>query len=250
MNEECRGALPHLVDGARVLGLSLTLDQQERFARYCEVLREWNSHTNLTAVRTAEGMMGTLFLDSLTLAPTINSVCDDPSHLRVVDIGAGAGLPSLPLKVLFPDWSLVLVDSVGKKTRFLAAAVDALGLGAVNVHTGRAEDMARKPKYRDGFDLCVARAVSALPALLELCGPFVRVGGYLIFPKSGAVQAEVGHASVAERRLGLRLLRVDLVDPRLGIGGGRALVVYVKERPTPAGYPRRTGLAQSRPIGT
>jgi 16S rRNA (guanine527-N7)-methyltransferase len=248
--DECRKALPHLIDGARLLRLSLNSEQQQSFVQYCAILQEWNAHTNITGVRMPQQIMGALFLDSLTLAPTIVSVYSDASHLSVVDIGAGAGLPSLPLKILFPDWSLMLVDSVGKKTRFLSAAAEALGLTAVKVHTGRAEETGRRPEFRDMFDLAVARAVSALPSLLELCSPFVRVGGNLILPKSGDVDAEIESAAEAEHRLGLRLQRVDLVDPALGVGAGRKLVVYVKERPTPPGYPRRTGLAQSRPIGS
>ena len=250
MIDECRTALPALVDGASRLGLELSDDQRQQFVRYCAVLREWNAHTNLTAVRTPEGIMRSLFLDSLSLVPTINSIYRDPSHLAAIDIGAGAGLPSLPLKILFPGWLLLLVDSVGKKTRFLSAAVDALQVSSVTVHTGRAEEMAREREFRDVFDLAVARAVSALPALLELCGPCVRVGGYLILPKAGSVDAEIDSARAAERRLGLRLVRVDAVDPELGLGEGRKLVVYAKERPTPPGYPRRVGLAQSRPIGS
>lgn len=250
MIEPCRAALPELLNGTGALGLTLSEEQQDNLVRYCAVLREWSGHTNLTAVRTPEGIMRSLFVDSLSLVATIRAVCDAPAGLHVIDVGAGAGLPSLPLKIFFPDWTLTLVDSVGKKTRFLSAAVETLALSGVSVENRRAEDMARQPGFRDAYDLVVARAVSALPALLELCGPFARVGGHLVLPKSGAVEAEVGFAAEAERRLGLQLDRVDLVDPRLGLGEGRKLVVYAKLRPTPPGYPRRTGLAQSRPIGS
>jgi 16S rRNA (guanine527-N7)-methyltransferase len=249
MTGGCAGALPLLLAGARQLRVPLGDEQQDRFIRYCSLLEEWNAHTNLSAIRTPEGVMRTLFLDSLSLAPTIVSICDEPARSRVVDIGTGAGLPSLPLNIVFPEWSLALVESVGKKTRFLSAAAGALQLNSVAVYNRRAEDMTREREFRDVYDLALARAVSALPVLVELCGPFVRVGGHLVFPKSGALEEEVEVAGEAGRRLGLRLLRVDPVDPELGLGEGRKIVVYVKERPTPSGYPRRTGLAQSRPLG-
>lgn len=249
MIDGCSEALPILADGARKLRVSLSEDQRNQFVAYCSVLREWSAHTNLTAIRTPDGVMRGLFLDALSLIPAIESDCGTAGSLRVVDIGAGAGLPSLPLKIIFPGWSLALVESVGKKARFLREVAETLSLDAVDVHHGRAEELAREPALRDSFDLALARAVSALPSLLELCGPFVRVGGHIVLPKSGKVEAEVELAREAEHRLGLRLLGVRDVLPALGLGEGRKIVVYQKVRPTPTGYPRRTGLAQSRPIG-
>lgn len=248
--DPCSSALPALVDGAFRLHISLGDEQESRFVQYCSMLQEWGRHTNLTAIRSTEGVMRTLFLDALSLVPSIEAVCGDPGSLRVVDIGAGAGLPSLPLKIVFPGLSLALVESIGKKTRFMAALVDALGLGGVEIQSRRAEDLAREPGFRDSFDLALARAVSALPSLIELCGPFVRLGGHVILPKSGAVEDEVARADEAERRLGLRLVRIDEVQADLGLGQGRKVVIYEKVRPTPSGYPRRTGLAQSRPLGS
>lgn len=248
MTSACAAALPVLNEGAGRLGISLSGEQHAQFTRYCELLREWSAHTNVTAIRTPDGIMRSLFLDALSLVPSVTALCDDPVFLRAVDIGAGAGFPSLPLKVVFPLWSVALIESVGKKTSFLTEVVDVLKLRAVRIHTHRAEDLARQPEFRERFDLAFARAVSGLPALLELSSPFVRVGGHLVFPKSGDVGAEIESARAAERRLGLHLFRVDDVDPLLGLGEGRKIVVYVKERQTPSGYPRRTGLAQSRPI--
>lgn len=250
MSDECERPLPILVAGARRLDITLDDAQEDAFLTYCRVLQEWSTHTNLTAIRTPDGIMLTLFLDSLSLAPTIGAVTDNPGRLRMIDIGAGAGFPSLPLKIVYPDWKLVLVESVGKKTRFLCEIVERLGLSGVSIHNQRAEELGHNAQFRDGFDVAVARAVSALPALLELCGPFVRMGGHVILPKSGPVEEEITAAQEAAQRLGLRLERVDDVDPSLGLGEGRAAVVYVKHGPTPPGYPRRTGLAQSRPIGS
>lgn len=250
MTSSCSDALPILLEGARQLRLSLSAEQQSLFVDYCANLQEWSEHTNLTAIRTPEGIMRTLYLDALSLVPTIEDVGDPATWLRVVDVGAGAGLPSLPLKLVFPGWSLALVESVGKKSRFLSAVVEALGLDGVEVHARRAEELAHERQFRDTFDLALARGVSALPSLLELCGPLVRVGGHLILPKSGDVQAEIERAREAERRLGLRLRGTDSVPAELGLGEGRKIVIYKKVRSTPNGYPRRTGLAQSKPIGS
>jgi 16S rRNA (guanine527-N7)-methyltransferase len=248
--EECRSALPVLLAGARTIGITLGSKQQEDFVRYCALLQEWNSRTNLTAIRTPEGMMQMLFLDALALIPVIRSVMDGVDGLRVIDVGAGAGFPSLPLKVVCPDWDLTLLEATGKKARFLEAVVGELELRRVTVINARAEDVGRDRHMRDGFDLVLARAVSALPSLVELCAPFARVGGTLVLPKSGAVAEEAVAAQEAARRLGVRLLSIEDVNPGLGLGDARAIVVYGKERPTPQGYPRRTGLAQSRPLGS
>jgi 16S rRNA (guanine527-N7)-methyltransferase len=248
--EECRSALPVLLAGARTIGITLDSKQKEDVVRYCSLLQEWNSRTNLTAIRTPEGMMQMLFLDALALIPVIRSAMDGVDGPRVIDVGAGAGFPSLPLKVVCPDWDLTLLEATGKKARFLEAVVGELELRRVTVINARAEDVGRDRHMRDGFDLVLARAVSALPSLVELCAPFARVGGTLVLPKSGAVAEEAEAAQEAAGRLGVRLLSIEGVNPGLGLGDARAIVVYGKERPTPQGYPRRTGLAQSRPLGS
>lgn len=248
--EECRSALPVLLAGARTLGITLDSAQQEDFLRYCALLQEWKGRTNLTAIRTPAGTMQMLFLDALALIPVIRSAMDGVDGLRAIDVGAGAGFPSLPLKIVCPDWDLTLLEATGKKVRFLEAVVRELELPGVTVLNRRAEDAGRDRHMRDVFDLVLARAVSAMPSLVELCAPFAHVGGRLIFPKSGAVGDEVKAAQEAARRLGVRLLSIEDVNPGLGLGDARAIVVYGKERPTPQGYPRRTGLAQSRPLGS
>jgi 16S rRNA (guanine527-N7)-methyltransferase len=191
--------------------------------------------------------MTTLFLDSLTLLPAIRDRLDLTAPLRVVDVGAGAGFPSLPLEILFPHWDLTLVESVGKKAAFLRQVAAELGLNRVTVLNSRAET-AVSPGLRDSADLCLARAVSALPSLVELCAPFVRPGGILLFPKSGAIEKEIRASDPAAARLGCRLSGVVPVSDSLHLGEGRVLIVYDKVRSTPAAFPRRVGLAQSQPI--
>lgn len=241
----CDAAYPALAAGARLLGIPLDDTQREAFVRYCDLLIATNRHTNLSAVREPEGVMRTLFLDALSLTIALPAAMRGP--IRCVDVGAGAGLPGLPLKIVYPAWALALIDSVGKKTAFLDTVVRELHLQQVTVVNARAEEVGRRPAYRDRADLCVARALAPMPTLLELCAPLVRPGGLLIFPKSAGVRHELDMAGEAARRLETRLAEVLPVPPDLG--HDHVIVVYEKSGATPPGYPRRVGLAKSRPIG-
>jgi 16S rRNA (guanine527-N7)-methyltransferase len=196
--------------------------------------------------------MRTLFLDSLTIAPALPSFLTsraETPEVRVVDVGAGAGIPGLPLTIVFPWWSLTMIESVAKKARFLESAARGIGLSGVTVLPSRAEEVGRMRNWRDAADLCLARAVAPLASLLELCGPLTRPGGYLAFPKSGDLSSELQGAEAAMQAVRLELTRVVPVDEELGLGAERVIVLYRKSGSTPPGYPRRVGLAQSRPIG-
>lgn len=248
---DCARALAELVEGARHLGLELGPAAQETFARYCQALSDANTRFNLTAVQSPGGIMRTLFLDSLTAVPALPPWLKERNReSRVVDVGAGAGIPGLPLKIVFPWWELALVESVGKKARFLEATVTELGLAGVTVVPRRTEELGGERGWRDAADLCLARAVAPLPTLLEYCAPLVRAGGLLALPKSGEVAEEVAAAEAAARALRVRLRDIVPVSAALNLGEHRAIVVYDKVGATPAGYPRRTGLARSRPIGS
>ena len=250
---DCAGAMADFLEGTQQLGISLTGIQESQFRRYCEVLQAANSRTNLTGIRTAEGIMQTLFLDSLTIAPALPAelkTADGERTVRVVDVGSGAGIPGLPLKILFPWWSMALVESIGKKVRFLEEALHELGLEDTAVLQSRAEELAGARPWRDSADLCLARAVAPLPVLVELCSPFVRPGGLLAFPKSGDIRPELEGAKAAMKALRVELHAVMPVPIELGLGPGRVVVLYHKYGSTPAGYPRRVGLARTRPIGS
>lgn len=245
---DCSAAIAMLVEGAAPLGIRLDVEQRALFVRYCALLRAVNREMNLTALRLPEQIMTGLFLDSLTIALALRAV-DTPRHtsLRVVDVGSGAGVPGVPLKILFPRWELTLIESIGKKAAFLTHLVQRLDLPNVSVAAARAEVLGADPAYRDRADLCVARAVANLPTLIELCAPLVSAGGLLVFPKSGDVEREVASAGEAADRLKVRF---ELLVPMPG-GERRSkvLVVLRKVEKTPPGYPRRVGLAKSRPIG-
>jgi 16S rRNA (guanine527-N7)-methyltransferase len=248
---DCVWALDALLVGAEILSIALTGEQRAQFIGYCRILSEANEKFNLSGVRSAEGIMRTLFLDSLSLDIAVPAMLKSPASLEapcVVDVGAGAGVPGLALKIVYRHWTLGLIESVGKKARFLELAVRHLDLVGVTVLAERAEEVGRKVSWRDEADLCLARAVAPFPTLIELCAPLVRERGWLLLPKSGNVDKEVRTASNAMPLLRVELERIVPVPENLGLGGTRAIVVCRKIGPTPPAYPRRVGLAKSRPI--
>jgi 16S rRNA (guanine527-N7)-methyltransferase len=250
VDSDCRDALPVLIEGAHHLGLELDEETRARFVSYCALLSEVNARMNLSALRTPAAMMSGLFLDSLTcvlaLPETLRQHDRSP---RVVDVGAGAGLPGVPLKLLFPEWRLTLVESIGKKARFLNELTQALALENVRVVAERAELLAVDPTHRDRADLCFARAVATLPTLIELCAPLVRPGGYFIFPKGRDAAMEVVAAEPAARALRAAWECTIALPPELShLGEGRVLVRYRKTASTPRQFPRRVGLARSHPL--
>lgn len=244
-------ALGDLVRAASELSLSLTEAQVQQFGHYCRLLRTANQNFNLTALRSEEEIMKGLILDSLTVCRVLTPLVAtrEAGTVRFVDVGSGAGIPGLPLKIVYPQWSLVLVESIGKKATFLRSVVSELRLTEVFVLQARAEELGGSTEWRDSADLCTARAVGRLPTLLELCAPLVKAGGLLVFPKGRNISAEVEQARPAMKALKLKLKQVTDVSADLGLREERVIVMYEKVGPTPSGYPRRVGLAKARPIG-
>ncbi|MGH2449617.1 MAG: 16S rRNA (guanine(527)-N(7))-methyltransferase RsmG [Chloroflexota bacterium] len=216
--------------------------------RYCELLEEENKKFNLTAVREPEGIMHTLLLGSLTLIPALPDTLRGYKPAGVVDIGAGAGIPGIPLAIVYPNWRVTMMESIGKKARFMAGAAGSLELTNVTILAERAE-VAGLASLRDAADLAVARAVASLPTLVELAAPLVRAGGWMAFPKSGDVRAELAEATVAMRTLNVALAGVVPVPRDLGLPADHVTVLLQKTGHTPIGYPRRPGLAKQRPLG-
>ena len=234
-----------LKSGAKRLGLALTPYQEEQFCRYRHELLDWNSRVNLTSITEPADIERLHFLDSLTLALAL------PEPLRagyqICDVGSGAGFPGVPVKILFPDIRLTLIDSTAKRTRFLNALVNALGLEGVNVHTGRSEELGHDATLREAFDMVVSRGVAALRVLAEYTLPFCRVGGQVVLQKKGDVKQELAEATHAWDELGGGLIDVRPVPPDV-LEGERVLVVVEKVAPTPDKYPRRAGVPAKRPL--
>ena len=234
-----------LARGAEELGIRLTEVQLDQFQTYYETLANWNRRINLTRITGLEEVQIKHFLDSLTVVLAAPLQSDDTR--RVIDVGAGAGFPGLPLKLAFPETELTLVESVGKKAGFLKEVVAVLGLEGAEVHTGRAETLAHDASLRENFDVVLARGLARLPVLAEYTLPFCRVGGMVVALKHGAIAEEIEQASNALRTLGGAAPWVHEVDVT-GLTDDRVVVAVDKVAPTPERFPRRPGIPAKRPL--
>jgi len=259
--------LARLADGAISLGITLSPSTLDQFQAYYELLAEWNRHINLTAIVDYEEVQLKHFLDSFTclLALPVSlagrgatpmevlggvvvetiplpyaSPVELPPNLMVVDVGTGAGFPGLPLKLLFPEMRLTLVESVGKKARFLQEVIARLQLSGVEVITGRAEEVGHLTHCRERFDLVLARAVARLATLVEYTLPLAHIGATVVAQKKAGISDEIREARWAIETLGGRLRAVRAITlPGLE---PRWLVVMDKIAPTPVHYPREPGI--------
>lgn len=239
MNPEAAGLLR---EGARELGMDVG-PVLERFAALLVLLQEGNARFNLTALKTEHDIVLKHFVDSLT--------CLGGGHLdgsyEVVDLGTGAGFPTLPLALVRPDLQFTSVDSTRKKVEFVRATAEALGLHNVRPVAGRAETLTRQPEHRDRYDRVVVRAVAALPILAELALPFLRPGGLLVAQKGPISPEELRAGQRAAGELGGRVTGVESFSLPV-LGDARTLVVVEKMRDTPARYPRREGVPNQQPL--
>lgn len=231
-----------LLAGAADLGMSLCDVHLEKFKAYYEFLREENERVNLTRILTEEEVAVKHFLDSLTFLKLI-----DKSGTRLIDIGTGAGFPSVPVKIVRDDVRLVLLDAQKKRVLFLEKLVRRLDLVGVEVIHGRAEDLARRVGHRESYDYAVSRAVARMPVLLEYCMPFVKVGGSFVTSKGPNLQEEMAEAEGAVKLLGGRVKK--MVPLKLPLTGDRRyLIEIVKLEKTPDKYPRRSGIPEKKPL--
>jgi 16S rRNA (guanine527-N7)-methyltransferase len=205
-------------------------------------LIEWNLRFNLTAIVDPREIVIKHFLDSLSAARSI-----PPGPLKLIDVGAGAGLPGLPLKIARPAISLTLLEATRKKCDFLKAVIDDLQLTEVQVINARAEEAGRLEEHREQYDVSVARGVAEMPTLLEYLLPFVKVGGLAVAQKSREVLPDVQHAELALTTLGGKLRDIVSVSvPQLN--EVRYLVIVEKIDRTPEKYPRRVGVPTKKPL--
>lgn len=235
--------MERLRDEVAALGLELSDRQLSAFDRYRRLLQEWNQHINLTSIDDDDGIRLRHFLDSLACA----TVTGNLNERAVIDVGAGAGFPGLPLKILYPRMALSLVESVTKKARFLRTVVEELALQSVQVLDNRAEFVGQDPAFRERYDWAVARAVAPLNILVEYLLPLCRVGGNVLAMKGERGPAEVEEARAAIDTLGgaqpvLHPLRLAPRDEQ------SYLVQIEKIAPTPQRYPRRPGIPAKRPL--
>jgi 16S rRNA (guanine527-N7)-methyltransferase len=238
-------ALLKLPQAARdLLGVELTAEQQQVFASYAHELAEWNgTRVNLTAITEPLAVEMRHFLDSLTVLRAVAF----PPQTKVIDVGAGAGFPGVPLRIVCPQIQLALLEATGKKVAFLEHIVQHLNLSNVQVINARAEEAGQNPAQRERYDVVVARAVAHMPILAEYLLPLCRVGGRCVALKGESAAAEISAAENAFRLLGGRLAQLTPIElPH--VAETHYLVVIEKVAATPPHYPRRPGIPSKKPL--
>lgn len=226
-----------------LFGLSLTAEQLALFDQYHQILIDWNSRINLTAITDPEGVIIRHFLDSLSVAKAVKL----HSGMRLIDVGTGAGFPGVPLHIVTPDLYTTLSDSTGKKLAFLEHVITSLSLQKIKTLHARAEEAAHLSHQRASYDVVVARAVARLPALVEYLLPFAQVGGVCIAMKGATVFEEARDAASACRTLGGEI--GDITEIELpGIPDKHYLIAIHKISRTPSQYPRKPGIPTRDPL--
>lgn len=223
--------------------IELTDRQQMQFERYFELLVEWNKKINLTAITEKKEVYLKHFYDSI--APILQGRIKN-QNIKLLDIGAGAGFPSLPMKILYPALDVTVIDSLNKRILFLNHLADELDLEKVHFYHGRAEDFAQDKDFRAQFDIVTARAVARMQILAELTIPFLKVGGRLLALKASNAPEELTEAKTA---LSLLFSKVEKnIHYQLPNGDPRYITVVGKKKETPNKYPRKAGIPNKRPL--
>ena len=228
---------------AEAAGMILSDRQLRQFEQFYHLLTEKNKVMNLTAITEEDEVIDKHFMDSLSCARVM-----DMSRVRsLVDVGTGAGFPGIPLKIVYPEIRVLLVDSLNKRVQFLNEVIDQLSLSGVEAVHGRAEDISRRKEYRAVFDLAVSRAVANLRTLSEYCVPFVKVNGYFISYKAGKGMQEIEESANCMRELGCKIMETEefeLSDQ----DSMRVLIKIKKCRGTSSKYPRKAGIPSRNPL--
>lgn len=225
---------------------NLTGNARQQLVTYCRMMREWNKFLNLTTVLDDEGMAVRHVLDSLMLLPWLDKLDDETETTALADIGSGAGLPGLVLKIARPHLKVMLLDSLGKRVKFLQAVISELELSGIEAVHSRAEDAARNPQMRDSYKIVTARAVAPLPVLAEYCLPFVRPEGIFIAMK-GSLDTELAAGQRAVALLGGEI-ESEIKYELPGTDMQRTLLMISKIRQTPSLYPRKAGKPEKQPL--
>lgn len=224
-------------------GIVLTDQQKKQFERYFDLLVEWNQKINLTAITEKNEVYLKHFYDSI--APILQGkITNEP--IRILDIGAGAGFPSLPMKIIFPNLEITIIDSLNKRIQFLNLLSEALELTNVHFFHGRAEDFGQDKAFRQQFDIVTARAVARMQVLAELTIPFLTLNGRLIALKASAADQELNQAKHALTTLFAQV--IESKDYELPNGDPRNITIVEKKKETPKKYPRKAGIPNKKPL--
>lgn len=224
-------------------GISLTEEQVSLFEKYRELILEWNTRIDITKITDPKEVDNKHFLDSLS----VFRILDPKPDMTVIDIGTGGGFPGIPMKIISPFLKITLLDSLGKRVRFLQEVIKELDLPETTAIQGRAEEFFRERKYREKYDIAVARAVAPLPTLVEYCLPAVKVGGVFLAMKGPTAREEIMHSIHAIRKLGGEIEKEDQftwTEEKFQ----RTLILIRKIKATPLLYPRGQGKPRKNPL--
>lgn len=226
------------------IGIDLSDTQMKQFHRYYELLVEWNEKINLTAITNLEDVYLKHFYDSITLAISLDFKNENYS---LCDVGSGAGFPSIPIKIVYPNLNISIVDSLNKRIKFLTLLCEELHLDNVNLYHDRAETFGQNKAHRETYDLVTARAVARLNVLSELCIPLVKKGGKFLALKAAKSEEEVIESKKSIAILGGKLVEeVEIILPFNK--DKRYVVVIEKKKETPKKYPRKPGTPNKSPL--
>lgn len=228
-----------MIEKFKAAGIEITPEQSEKLEILMEFMLEYNKNVNLTRITERNEVIEKHYIDSILPL----TLFDVPRGTKIVDIGTGAGFPSLPMKVYRPDLNFTLIDSLGKRVKYLDLACEKIGVTCETVH-GRSEEVARNKKYREMFDFATARAVAALNVLCEYCLPYVKKGGYFIALKGAEDETEAAAAAI--EKLGGKLEKV--IRYELPEGDKRCLIVIKKIKEISSVYPRNSGVIAKKPL--
>lgn len=244
-----RNKFNQMIKDFKEFGVELSDNQLEQFNTYYDLLIEWNSFMNLTAITDFDEACKLHFVDSISACKYFDF---SESYYSLIDIGTGAGFPGIPLKIVFPNLNITLFDSLNKRLKFLDEVIDKLGLndeGSITTLHGRAEEYATKKEgsLRESFDIVVSRAVANMATLSEYCLPYVKIGGKFIAYKSEKASDELSQAKGAIHLLGGKLSSsYDFVLPETDIQ--RTICIVDKVEPTSKKYPRKAGIPSKQPL--
>lgn len=226
-------------------GIQLSQEQLQQFETYYQLLIEWNEKINLTAITEKEEVYLKHFYDSLLplwLTPELFE-----GEATLCDVGAGAGFPSIPLKIIQPNLKVTIIDSLNKRIQFLDLLAESLNLEDVEAIHSRAEDAGQDKKYREQFDLVTARAVAQLNVLCEFCLPLARKGGHFIAFKGQKADEELASAEKAIKLLGAKF-EDQFKEVLPGEESDREIILIRKTLNTPKKYPRQPGKPAKKPL--
>lgn len=236
----------YLLESFSSIGVSLSAVQVSQFLLYDELLREWNQKMNLTSISEYEDVVWKHFVDSASVLRS-SYVSRETWNANIIDVGTGAGFPGIPLKIVFPDCKLTLLDSLNKRVMFLDEVVKKCNLKKVFTVHGRAEDYGHDAKYREKYDICVSRAVAHLSTLTEYCLPFIKRGGYFVAYKADDIGQELQEASKAIKVFGGAYKHTETFTIKNN-QISRNLIYIRKVNSTPKKYPRKAGTPNRKPI--